>query len=120
VIVDDYSRLPAAPDEHRVSADRSGVVTGLAAEPIGHAAVTLGAGRATLEDAIDPGVGVTVIAPPGTAVKAGETVLLVRHRAGRGLSEALPLLQNAVAIGEAAPPAGALIVETIGQTFTAR
>ena len=64
-----------APDEHRVAAPRSGTVTSLDAESVGRAAVALGAGRGTLDDAVDPAVGITVVAPPGAAVAAGDPVL---------------------------------------------
>ena len=119
-VIDDYSRLPSAPDEHRILADRSGMIAELHAEHIGLAAVNLGAGRATLDDHIDHGVGIIVVSPPGTPVKAGDTVLLVRHRAGRGLDDALPLLERAVRIEDAAPPSRPLILETIGIPSTTR
>ena len=112
-VVDDYTRMPAAPDEHRVTATRSGIVMGLAAERIGRAAVALGAGRATLDAAIDHGVGITVVAPPGIVVSAGDTVLLVNHRGGRGLSEALLLLGEAVTIGDSPPAEGPLVVDEV-------
>ena len=112
-VLDDYGRLPAAPDEYRVVASRTGIVTGLHAERIGRAAVALGAGRATLEDRIDHGVGITVVAEPGAPVRQGEAVLLVRHRGGRGLDEALPLLDSAITLGDAPPAPQPLIVETI-------
>ena len=96
-VIDDYDRLPSAPDRHIVPALRSGYVAGLHAEQVGRAAVALGAGRATLADTIDPGVGVEVRCPPGTRVSAGDAVLIVHHRGGRGLAEALPLLEAAVA-----------------------
>ena len=57
-VIDDYSRLPMAPDEHRIEASHGGVVSDLHAENIGRAAVELGAGRATLDDTIDHGVGI--------------------------------------------------------------
>jgi hypothetical protein len=47
-------------------------------------------------------------------------VLLVRHRAGRGLDDALPLLERAVRIEDAAPPPRPLILETIGIPSTTR
>jgi pyrimidine-nucleoside phosphorylase len=111
-VIDDYRRLPSAPDEHRITASRGGTVAELHAERVGRAAVALGAGRATLDDAIDHGVGITVVAPQGTEVKAGDTVLLVHHR-GRGLADALPLLDAAVRIGDRAQPERALIVEEV-------
>jgi pyrimidine-nucleoside phosphorylase len=114
-VVDDYSRLPSAPDEHRVPAPRAGYVTELRAEHVGRAAVALGAGRARLDDVIDHGVGIQVQAPPGTEVRQGDAVLLVRHRGGRGLKEALPLLEEAVVIAADRPARRPLVVETVKQ-----
>ena len=111
-IVDDPSRLPLATDEHRVAAVRDGFVT-LDAEGIGHAAVALGAGRATLDDAVDHGVGIEVLAPVGTAVRAGDPVLLVRHRAGRGLRSAEPLLAASIRLTDTPPVTRPLILETL-------
>jgi pyrimidine-nucleoside phosphorylase len=112
-VVDDYSLLPSAPDEHRVSAPRGGYVGGLHAEQIGRAAVALGAGRATLEDRIDHGVGIEVVSGPGAPVKTGDTVLLIRHRAGRGLAEAVPLAQAAIRIDDGAPELRPLVLERV-------
>jgi pyrimidine-nucleoside phosphorylase len=115
-VVDDYTRLPAAPDEHQVVAKRPGIVASLHAERIGRAAVALGAGRAALDDGIDHGVGIRVLSPPGTPVRTGDVVLLVQHRGGRGLEEAVPLLDSAIALGDTPPDPQPLIVETVGIT----
>jgi pyrimidine-nucleoside phosphorylase len=114
-VVDDYSRLPSTPDRHTIPAPRTGYVTALQAEQIGRAAVALGAGRATLDDVVDPGVGIEVHCPPGTQAREGDPVLMVHHRGGRGLAEAVALLTSAVQIGDAPPTLGPLIVERIGQ-----
>jgi len=113
-VVDNYALLPRAPDEHRLAATRTGIVTHLHAEPVGRAAVCLGAGRGKLDDVVDPGVGITVVTPPGTAVEPGDAVLIVRHRGGRGLADALALLEEAVVIDDRAPDIPALVVETVG------
>jgi pyrimidine-nucleoside phosphorylase len=102
-VLDDYSRLPAAPDRHDVRAARTGHVSALHAELVGRAAVALGAGRATLDDLIDPGVGIEIVAPVGTHVQEGDPVLRLHHRSGRGLEDALKLLNDAIRIGD--PPA---------------
>ena len=112
-VVDDYALLPMAPDEHRVTAPAAGIVGELHAECIGRAAVELGAGRNRLEDTVDRGVGITVVTPPGETVRAGDTILLVHHRGGRGLADALPLLSRAIAIGDQPIPEFPLVLETI-------
>lgn len=112
-VIDDYTRLPSAPDEHSVVAPRAGYVAEMRAEHVGRAAVALGAGRARLEDVIDHGVGIQVVAPPGTEVKEGEAVFVVRHRGGRGLAEALPLLEEALAIADERPARRPLVVGTV-------
>jgi len=113
-VVDDYSRLPSAPDQHRVGAAESGIVCAMHAELVGRAAVALGAGRATLDDIVDHGVGITVLAPPGATVARGDAILLVRHRGGRGLEDAVALLDQAVRIGDGPCPVLPLVLDSIG------
>src|SRR5262249_33612426 len=57
-VLDVPTRLPAAPKQSAVTADRSGFITRLDAEMIGIAACVLGAGRERAEDAVDHAVGV--------------------------------------------------------------
>jgi pyrimidine-nucleoside phosphorylase len=111
--IDDYGRLPSAPDRQTVTASRSGFVGALAAEDIGRAGVALGAGRNTLDDVIDPGVGIDIQAPVGTAVSAGDPVLVVSHRGRRGLDYAWPLLLRAVHIADEPPAVQPLVIERI-------
>lgn len=99
-VVDDYSRLPSAPDRDLVRAPRDGVVVAMRAEAVGRAAVDLGAGRDRLDASIDPAVGFRVLAPVGTAVRRGDPVIEIHHRSGRGLDEARQLLDTAIEIGE--------------------
>jgi pyrimidine-nucleoside phosphorylase len=111
--IDDASRLPSTPDRAVVRAQRSGVVAALKAEAIGRAAVVLGAGRDRLDAQIDPGVGLTIAAPVGTAVGADDEVIVVRHRGGRGLEEAERLLRTAIVIADGRPSRRPLILERI-------
>ena len=112
-VIDDYARLPSAPDVEVVTAPRSGFVTGLEAENVGRAAVALGAGRERLEDVIDHGVGITVVAAPGMEVRSGDAVLQIRHRGGRGLEVARTLLRQAVQIGDVAPATQPIVVDRV-------
>jgi pyrimidine-nucleoside phosphorylase len=102
-VVDDYRRLPSTSEQVTVTAARGGFVGGLQAESVGRAAVALGAGRGKLDDVIDHGVGITVLLPPGSSVRAGDAVFAVRHRGGRGLDVALALLRDAVTIADQRP-----------------
>ena len=112
-VVDDYRRLPAAPDRAVVAAPRDGVVAGLQAELVGRAAVALGAGRSRVDEAVDHAVGIRVLAPPGSAVRTGEAVFEVPHRGGRGMDAALPLLGDAISVSDAPPAARPLIVGAV-------
>jgi pyrimidine-nucleoside phosphorylase len=109
-VVDDYARLPAAPDRAAVTAARAGYIAGLQAELVGRAAVALGAGRSRLDDVVDPAVGIEVAARPGDRVAAGEPVLIVHHRAGRGLEEAQALLSRAIEVSDAPARATPIVV----------
>jgi pyrimidine-nucleoside phosphorylase len=112
-VVDDYARLPATSERHTVPADRSGYLGGLEAERLGRAAVLLGAGRATIDDRIDPAVGIEVLIDLGEPVRAGDAVLLIRHRAGRGLAESLPLITDAIRVTDTPPGAAPVVVEDV-------
>ncbi len=112
-VLDDYAKLPTAPDREVVKAARDGVVAAMRAEAVGRAAVGLGAGRDRLEAAIDPAVGFTVAAPIGTRVKAGDPIIVIHHRGGRGVADARRLLEAAVEIADAPPTPGPLVLERI-------
>jgi pyrimidine-nucleoside phosphorylase len=112
-VIDDYRRLPSTVDRAYIEAPRGGYVSGLEAESVGRAAVSLGAGRGKIDDVIDHGVGIRVLAPVGQEVRAGDRVLEIQHRAGRGLDAAVVLLRQAVQIADAPPSPRPLIVDTI-------
>jgi pyrimidine-nucleoside phosphorylase len=109
-VVDDPSVLAVAPGRELVRAPRAGYVTGLEAMLIGRAAAALGAGRATAEDRVDHGVGIRVLASLGSLVRAGEPVLELIHRDGRGLGDAADLARQAIELGGAPPMPQSLVV----------
>jgi pyrimidine-nucleoside phosphorylase len=111
--IDDSSRMPSAPDRDRIKAGRDGVVAAIEAERIGRAAVVLGAGRDRLDATIDPGVGLMILTPVGTRVRAGDALIEIHHRGGRGLEAARQLLAGAIEIADSAAPSRPLIVDRI-------
>jgi pyrimidine-nucleoside phosphorylase len=104
-VVDDYSRMPTAPDRAVVVASRSGYVGRLDAELVGRASVALGAGRDRVEDDVDPAVGIVVKACPGDSVRAGDPVLELHYRTIDRCDAARALAERAIAIADA-PPSG--------------
>src|SRR4029078_1059477 len=68
-VVDDYARLPSAPDRDVGSARRDGLSAPCRAEAAARAAVGLGPGRDRLDAVIDPAVGFIIRAPVGTRVR---------------------------------------------------
>jgi pyrimidine-nucleoside phosphorylase len=111
-VIDDYRRLPSTSLEHRVTAAEDGFVA-LEAEGIGRAAVLLGAGRARMDDRVDPSVGIQIVAPHGTAVRAGETLVIVRHDGSARLAAAIRLLDLGVRSVPTPPPVRPLVLERI-------
>jgi pyrimidine-nucleoside phosphorylase len=108
-VVDDHTRLPVAPERHRLTAERAGYIARLDAELVGRACVALGAGRDRVDDAVDPAVGILIRARPGESVRSGDTVLELHYRDPRRLEVALPLAAQAIAIA-GGPPAPAPLV----------
>ena len=82
-----------------VRAERAGHLVEMDTTAVGLAAVVLGAGRTRSEDAIDAGVGFTVLRHPGDRVERGEPLFLVHHRPGQDVAEVHRRLAAAVRLG---------------------
>jgi pyrimidine-nucleoside phosphorylase len=80
--IDDPGRLPRAAQVIPLEAEADGVVAALDAEAVGLAAMALGAGRARVEDRIDPSVGVVLLRKVGDRVVRGEPLCLVHRNPG--------------------------------------
>jgi thymidine phosphorylase len=102
-VTENYGLLPSAPARVICSASHAGYLTALKAEAIGKASNVLGAGRATVGEAIDHGVGVVVLAKPGDRVTRGQPLVELHHR-DRGVDEALEFCRAAIAIDDEPPP----------------
>ena len=112
VSLDDFSRLPTSVRRIEIKSMRSGVVRRLAARPIGHASMLLGAGRARVDSIINPAVGVYLNKKVGDDVSTGE-VLCVVHADDDGVAEAMSLIADAYEVGDGPVQVPALIVERL-------
>ena len=85
---------------------REGYITGMQTELIGHAAQTLGAGRITKTDPIDPAVGLVMHKRIGDYVKKDEPVCTFYVNDATNLETAKRFMAEALTLGETrvAPP----------------
>jgi pyrimidine-nucleoside phosphorylase len=112
-VCDDPSLLPTAGETVEVRSDRDGRVTLLGAKAIGWAAMLLGAGRETVDDAIDPAVGFVFHKKVGDPVAVGEPIVTVHVGRKARVESALAGLRAAIAVGREAPRPGALVVDML-------
>jgi pyrimidine-nucleoside phosphorylase len=115
-MIEDPLLLPRAQQEGVVAAPYDGYVSQCDALTIGSAGVRLGAGRAKMDDTIDPGVGISVMAKLGDRVSAGDPLAVVRYSDDARWAEQRQRLASAWVISdefEGPPP---LIIERIDAT----
>jgi pyrimidine-nucleoside phosphorylase len=107
----DLSVLETAPVVKEVVAPRGGAVTGLGALAVGIAALELGAGRRTKEDAVDHAVGVVLRAKRDDEVEAGDVLAEIHARDEASANRAVEAVLAAYEIGDAAAarPRGILL-----------
>jgi pyrimidine-nucleoside phosphorylase len=101
----DLDALPRAPVIQEVRAPRAGIVTRLAARPIGVAALQLGAGRRTKDDAIDHSVGIVCSAKRGQHVEPGQVLADVHARDEGTAASAVEAVAAAYEISDEEPHA---------------
>jgi pyrimidine-nucleoside phosphorylase len=106
--------LPKAPLIREVFADRDGYVQRLAALPVGNAALGLGAGRRTKDDAIDHAVGVVCLKKRGDAVAVGEPLAEIHARDEASAAEAAASVVGAYELGDEAPRPRPIVLDTVG------
>jgi pyrimidine-nucleoside phosphorylase len=110
----DVAALPAAPLVREVLAPRGGHVQRLAALPIGMAALHLGAGRRTKDDAIDHAVGVVCLCKRGDAVEAGAPLAEIHARDEASADAAATTVFAAYELGDEQPRPRAIVLDTLG------
>jgi pyrimidine-nucleoside phosphorylase len=112
-VCDSPSRLPQARETVVVRSERDGRVTRLSARPVGQAAMLLGAGRETVDGAIDPAVGVVLHKKVGDPVAVNEPVVTVHVGSRARLEAALALLRGAIEVQAQAPQPRRLVIDIL-------
>ncbi len=112
-VVEDPNLLPAARSTVILESGRDGYVRSLAARPVGHATMLLGAGRTRMDSPIDHAVGIILHKKEGDSVARGEPLCTVLVNDETRLAEALSVIREAYDISDAPAVAQPLIVERI-------
>ena len=115
-VCDDPGLLPHVETTDVVTAATGGTISAIDAQEVGLAALVLGGGRARQDDVIDPAVGVTVHAHLGDVVQAGQPLVTLHHREGRGLGDARRRLVAAYRIDDNPAPRPPLVRDILRDT----
>jgi pyrimidine-nucleoside phosphorylase len=105
--------LPTAPVVREVTAEREGYVAELGAVAIGQAALHLGAGRRTKDDAIDHGVGIVCLRKRGDRVAAGEPLVEIHAATDAAAEEIVPEVVAAYTVADEPPAQHAVVLDVI-------
>src|SRR5262249_26249846 len=95
--------LPPASVTRPVPPERPGCVTGMDCRAVGLVVTGLGGNGRGEDDAIVPAVGLSAIAPVGTAVGPDRPLAVVHARGDASAEEAVAALRAAISVGEDAP-----------------
>jgi len=110
-VVDDPSVLPTAPFSRAVSAHEHGWVAHFDAAAVGRAAMAMGAGRASLLDAVDPAAGLVLAAKVGDRVEDGAPLATLYAASEALLDAGEERFRNAIVMSEHKVGARDLVLE---------
>lgn len=112
--LDDTGRLPLSPCVLTVVAPESGYIAAMDAETCGLAAMELGAGRESKEDAIDYGAGIVLLANRGSRVEKGQPIARLYAQSDGQCQRSMERFLSALTIEKEEPEVRPLIIERIG------
>lgn len=112
-VTEDLDLLPSAPVVRDFVAPGDGYVASLDARIIGMAAVQLGAGRMTVDDDVDPGVGFDVRCRVGEWIERGQPLVRIHARDEASATQASGRLAAALELAESPPATTPLILDRI-------
>jgi pyrimidine-nucleoside phosphorylase len=109
----DDDLLPRAPIVRELLAPAAGYISSLSAIAVGNAAVRLGAGRRTKEDAVDHAVGIVCSAKRGDRVEAGQPLAEVHARSDAAADVAVRGVLAAYELRDVPPAERPVLLEVV-------
>lgn len=113
-VIDNYDIFGKAKEEIIVKAKSVGYVKKIHTANIGTAAMILGAGRNTIEDVIDPTVGIKIIAKKGDYLEVGDPIAIV-YTNGKNTNQAIDMLYESYELSNQKINKGEIILDVIGE-----
>ena len=113
-VIDDYSLFGSAKEVIEVRSDVSGYVKHIDTTNVGVAAMLLGAGRNTMEDKIDPVVGLKALAKKGDKINKGDLIGLI-YTNGKNTFEAIKMFKDSYKIVPEFVKKENIILDIIGE-----
>ncbi len=113
-MLDEPDRLPTAVLQNDFNALRGGYISGVSADHIGRACLTMGAGRKRTDDTIDFAVGISDLAKIGDAVEPGQRLLTLHANDAFKLEDAERLVAQAFTYADEPVARTPLVAEQIG------
>ena len=113
-VIDDYSLFGCANEEIVVKSKVEGYVKQILTANIGTAAMILGAGRNTIEDVIDPTVGIKVLAKKGEFLKIGDPLAII-YTNGKNTENAINMIYDSYVITKEDVKKSNIILDIIGE-----
>jgi pyrimidine-nucleoside phosphorylase len=108
-----FKKLPRAKHQLEVLSPHSGVVTSIASESMGLAAMSLGAGRAKSSDVIDPSVGFVLHKKLGDSVSMGEPLATIHHNGSSSIEVICARVRACYSVGALFDVRKPLVIERI-------
>ena len=112
-VCDDTRLLPHAAKRREIRAESGGFLAKAACRAIGEASMLLGAGRDTVADAVDPGVGIVLGRKVGDAVDRGDVLATLHYNEEPRLERALARLSGAFVVSTDPVARPALVLKVI-------
>jgi pyrimidine-nucleoside phosphorylase len=112
-VADEPQRLPHAPVEVPVYADRPGHVRAIAARDLGYVAISLGAGRTKKGEKIDHATGIVLHAKVGALVSVGDRLATVHASSPDAAEQAVSAVRAAYVLGAEPPSLHPLVAEVL-------
>ena len=112
-VCDDPSRLPHASKRHEIRAEDKGFLARAACRAIGEASMLLGAGRDTLADRVDPGVGIVLGRKVGDEVDRGDVLATLHYNDEARLDRAVAQLSGAFVVAAERPRRPPVVLKVV-------